>query len=526
VKIFKRTMTLLIAAALIGFLALAGCASGARPVQREAGKVYELVLLHTNDHHGTVLPIGGRGGLAERAAFINSVRSANSNVLLLDAGDINTGTALSNMFGAEPDILAYNIMGYDAVAIGNHEMSWGREQLERQIATANFPFFASNVRQGRGFLGGHQYLVRDFEGFRVGIFTLTTLRTLEIASPGDALFASVEFLPEIETARSVAEQLRSRHLVDIVIALTHIGDVREADDHVTSLDLAAAVPGIDIIVDGHSHSLFAEPVRVGNTLVVSAGERGAYVGKARISIVDGGIVGFDWEPVAIRGFAPDAQIAAILAPFIERADASLREVIGRSTANFDFGNRRPRYGETAIGNMISDGLAWYIRNVFNQSIDFAFTNGGGIRADLPGGDLTREDILTVLPFENYLHVVSLSGSELLELFDFIAAIPQGAGGFPQFSAEVRYTLNVPARTISNLTIGGVPIDPNRIYRFGVHDFLLGGGDGFTILTRSGDRLNTAMLLSDIVIDYINRARGGVITPATDGRMVVIGGVTP
>jgi 5'-nucleotidase/UDP-sugar diphosphatase len=192
-----------------------------------------------------------------------------------------------------------------------------------------------------------------------------------------------------------------------------------------------------------------------------------------------------------------------------------------------FGNRLPRYEETAIGNMITDANVWYFRTVYNQNIDFAFHNGGNIRAALPKGRLTQEQILTVLPFENYLYIVSLKGSQVLELFDFIATIQQGAGGFPQFSNEVRYTLDYSGgtRRVSGLTIGGAPVDPGRTYRFCTNDYLLGGGDGYTALTGSENPFNTSLLLSYVVVEYI-KSQGGVITPSLDGRLKVIGGVTP
>ena len=511
---------------------MAGCDRGARPgepegVQREAGRVYELVLLHTNDHHGAIMPINGRGGLAERAAFVRSVREANANVLLLDAGDLNTGSALSNMFAAEPDILAYNLMGYDAVVFGNHEFSGGRERLERQIALARFPFLSSNIKTADGgFLGGYQYLVRNFEGFRVGIFGITTLRTLDIHGAGDAFVNSLSFIPEAQAARDAVEILRNRERADIVIALAHLGDRSERYGHVTSRDLAAAVPGIDIIVDGHSHTRLDAPIREGNTLIVTAHEWGRYVGKARISILDGGISGFDWEPVEIgpQTFAPDPETLALLAPFLEKADASLGETVGLATDVFVFGNRLTRYGETALGNMVSDAMAWYMRNALNQDIDFAFVNGGNIRAELPGGELTREHILTALPFDNFLHVVSLTGAEIIELFEFIATIPQGSGGFPQFSREVRYTLNVPERAITDLAIGGIPVDPGGTYRFVTNDFLLAGGDGYAVLTGASEHFKTSMLVSCVVTRYI-RAMGN-ISPSLDGRMTVVGGIAP
>jgi 5'-nucleotidase/UDP-sugar diphosphatase len=518
----KKTVFAVLAALTVLSL-VPGCNGIPKPPRREAGKTYELVLLHTNDHHGSVLPNNGLGGVAEVAAFVKQVKAANAQVLLVDAGDINTGTALSNMFDAEPDIKAYNIMGYDAATFGNHEFDFPGK-LETQMATAAFPFVSSNIKTSDGkFLGGHQYLVKDYDGFRVGIFGITTLRTKVIASPDKSL----EFIPEIEAAAAVVKFLREKVRADIIIGLTHTGDVKEAEDHVTSLELAAAVPGIDILVDGHSHSFFEAPKTVGSTYIVSANEWGKYVGQGRLSVRDGKLSGFAWQPVEIKGFTPDPEVSAMIAPYIEKANASLKEVVGEAAEEFVFGNRLPRYQETTIGNMVTDANVWYFRTVYNQEIDFAFHNGGNIRASLPKGSLTQEQILTVLPFENYLYIVSLKGSQVLELFNFIATIQQGAGGFPQFSKEVRYTLDYTGgtRRVSGLTIGGAPVDPDKTYRFCTNDYLLGGGDGYTVLTGSENPFNTSLLLSYVVVEYI-KSQGGVITPSLDGRLSVIGGETP
>ena len=518
-------------AALIVLLLLTGCTGGVKAVKREAGKTCELVLLHTNDHHGLVLPINGQGGLAERAAFVKTVRAAHPNVLLVDAGDINTGTALSNMFSAEVDIKAYNLIGYDAVTFGNHEFDGTQAKLNKQIEEANFPFVSSNIKTKDGkALGGHQYLIKDYDGFRVGILGITTLRTLAMAGSNSFVNNDLIFIPEIDAARDAVSLLRNKEKADVVIALTHVGDVKESASHVTSAELAAAVPGIDIIVDGHSHTKYETAKRAGNTWIVSANEWGKFVGEGKLSIVDGVLAGFDWKPVAIntkekQTYAPDTEVAALIAPYKEKAEASLKEVVGEAADTFVFGNRLTRYQETAIGDMISDANVWYFRNVYNQNIDFAFHNGGSIRAELPGGKLTREQILTVLPFENYLYIVSLKGTEIQELFNYIASIPQGNGAFPQFSREVRYTLDVPNKKITNLTIGGSPVDPGRTYRFCTNDFLLGGDDGYTVLTGSQDRLNTSLLLSYVVIEYIN-SQSGIIRPSTDGRITILGGVTP
>ena len=508
-----KKLPLFIAALLLALTLWAGCESG----RSEKGKTYELILLHTNDHHGATLQSNGHGGLAERATFIKSVRAANDNVLLIDAGDINSGMILSNMFHAEPDILAYNIMGYDAATFGNHEFDGTHEKLEKQIAAAEFPFVSSNIKTANGkFLSDHQYLVKDYKGFRVGLLGITTLRTLTIANPDNSL----AFIDEIKAAKEAVALLRNKEKADIIIAITHIGDEEEYPGHITSPMLAIAVPDIDIIVDGHSHSKFDAPIMFGNTHIVTANEWGKFAGKGKLSIANGKLAGFDWNLVEINAntYAPDTAISALLEFYINSADASLKEVIGEAAGTFEFGNRLPRYQETAIGNLITDANVWYFKTVFNQDIDFAFHNGGSIRAELPKGQITLEKILTVLPYENYLYAVELKGSEILELFDYIATVSQGDGAFPQFSKEVRYTFDIPNQKISNLTIGGAPVDINKTYRFCTNDYLLNGGDGYIVLAKAQNPFNASLLLSYAVIEYIRSI--GIITPYIDGRMNV------
>ncbi|MDR3343804.1 MAG: 5'-nucleotidase C-terminal domain-containing protein [Treponema sp.] len=490
----------------------------AKAVSAEPGKTYELILLHTNDHHGTVLPNNGRGGLAEQSAYIKAVKATNSQVLLVDAGDINTGSALSNMFDAEPDILAYNLMGYDAGILGNHEFDGSMEKLIKQGEQVAFPIITSNIKNADGSFLGEPYLVKEYDGFKVGLFGITTRRTTIIASPDKSL----SFINEIDAARDVVNVLRDQEHVDIVIGITHIGDKKESADHITSLELAEAIPGIDIIVDGHSHSFFDAPKKVGDTYIVSANEWGKYVGQGKLSVADGKLVKFDWVPIAI---GPDPEVTALLAPYIQKAGESLKEVVGEAAEPFIFGDRLPRKVETALGNGICDASVWYFRTVYHQDIDFAFHNGGNMRAELPAGPITQEQVLTILPFENYLFIVSLKGSEILELFNFIATIPQGAGGWPQVSREVRYTIDYTGETgqLKDLTIHGEPVDPDRTYRFSTNDYLLSGGDGYTVLTKAENPFNTSLLLSSVVIEAL-RAYGEPVVPETDGRITIIGGL--
>jgi 5'-nucleotidase/UDP-sugar diphosphatase len=500
------------------------------------------VVLHTNDHHGSTLSSSaGEGGLAERAAFVGGVRRAHRNVLLLDAGDINTGTALSNMFDAEPDIRAYDAMGYRAMAVGNHEFDKPLSVLEKQIAASNFDFISANILRPDGSHFVKPYIIEDYGGgggnegngsggFRVAVSGLTTLLSLTSARPD----TSLSFVPELDAAKATVRHVRDVEKADVVIICCHLGDVQQTGAHTTSVALAsglakAGLP-VDLIIDGHSHSKFNRAKVVKGIPIVTANEWGKYVGQAVLKIKGGKVTGFSWRPVHITTaeFPPDAAIAALLAPYVESADTALKEVVMTTADEFVFGPRLPRFMETASGDLVCEASNWYARTVLGIETDFAISNGGNIRAALPAGDVSREVIKTMLPFDNVLFVVKIPGTKVRELFDFIPTLNQGAGGFAQVSKEVRYTLSYDITgkhgKISGITIGGKAIDPGKTYTIVTNDFMAGGGDGYTAL-QSRDALNTSAWLSDVVVDYA-RTLPQPVQPVTDGRITVRGGVRP
>ncbi|MDR1748268.1 MAG: 5'-nucleotidase C-terminal domain-containing protein [Spirochaetaceae bacterium] len=512
--------------ACIFFMACAGTSSGIKEresVSRDPGVTYELVVLHTNDHHGTTLLKDNEGGLAQRASYIKTVRGGNENVLLLDAGDINTGSALSNMFSAESDILAYNLMKYDAVAMGNHEFDNGLAFFEDQMKQSEFPWISANIKKSDGSYLGAPYITVDYEGFRVGIFGITTLRTTKIASPDKSL----KFLDEMETSKQIVQLLKEREKADVIIALTHLGLVKEEDSHITSVELAENVPGIDLIIDGHSHTLLDEPVMAGGIPIVSANEWGRYIGHGVLHIKDGGVTDFSWNSVFVNAsdidnFPPDPEVMHLLAPYVETASLALREVIGAAAQTFEFGDRLSRKKEIALGNLVSDATTWYVRSK-GVDVDFAFQNGGNIRTELPAGDITRERIMTILPFDNYIYVLTLKGSDVLALFDFIATIPQGAGGFPQMSKEITYTVNYQTGRVEKLKINGQPVDVSKTYKVATNDYLAKGGDGYEVLKKATDTFNTSITLTNAVIGYIQQLPQPIV-PVIDGRITIIGGM--
>lgn len=518
-QIYKFAIVLFACAAL-----LFGC-NTVKSVEYVPGQEYSLMVLHTNDHHGTTLSKDGVAGLAERATYVKEIRSEYENVLLLDAGDINSGSALSNMFYAEPDIKAYNMMGYQAVALGNHEFDGTLAKLENQIAISDFSWVAANILKQKDEHFVEPCIIKDYEGFRVAVVGLTTNRTMKIASPDETLI----FKDEIEVAKEIVPYLKEKEFVDVVIVLGHLGSVEEESNQNTSIKLAQEVDSIDLIIDGHSHTKFEEPLYVNGTPIVSANEWGKFVGQGLLKIVDGQVVDFQWQSVAITtdAFPADKEVSEMLKPYQIEAENSLKDVVMKTTAEFNFGNKLTRYGETALGNLVSDASVAYVEST-GVYVDFAIQNGGTIRAGLPAGDVTKEDILTMLPFENYIYVLSLKGEDVIELFNFIGSIKQGAGAFAQVSKEVSYTITYDQQgngKISEVLIDGKPIVPTAIYQIATNDYLASGGDGYEIFKKCIDSYNTSMLLSEAVVEYA-KTQSQAVEPVKDGRIKVVGGIQP
>jgi len=511
---------------LVVILSLAGCAKTGT-----AGVEHELVVLHTNDHHGALLDSGTTGGLAERATLINTLRAENKNVLVLSAGDINTGGAVSNMFDAEPDIKAYNLIGYDAVTLGNHEFDHGLAVLEKQISLAKFPWLSANVKKDGEYLV-KPYIIKEFKddkgSFRVGVFGITTKRTIEMTP---ALTAqNLTFIDEIEASKEAVRELKKQK-VDVIIALTHAGNIRESDTQTTSIDIAAAVPDIDLIIDGHSHKLFDTLVVKTDTPVVSAEAFGRYVGKGTITISSGKVSEFDWTPIPVtkRAYKKDPQVEALIAPYAKAAQESLGEVVTTAAAAFHNGKKGSRYRETALGDLLADSQVYYVEHALGEDVDFSLVNGGNVRTGLPKGKITKGDIDTVVPFKNTLVVLTLKGSTVQDLFDFIGQINQGYGGWAQVSKEVSYTItydNPEGKNgkISNVRINGAAIDPDKSYKIVVSDYMANGGDGYEVLTKSTDTWRTEVMQEDALIEYI-KTLPSPVDPAKikDGRITVIGG---
>ena len=491
-----------------------------------------LVILHTNDFHGHPLKFSynqapGVGGLPAIATFVEQVRAKHKNVLLLDAGDLNTGAPESNFFKAVPDLIGYNYIGYDAMVVGNHEFDHPISILKKQERLANFPFLSANVRTKGGARLVRPYTIKRFSNFTVGIFGLTLKETEMIGNPEHVRDLVIE--DEVKSAQKMVKALRDK--VDVLIALVHMGIW---DDKARgSRRLAARVKGIDLIIDGHTHTDLTEPVYVNHVPIVQAWKWGLKVGQGIMELRQGKVSSFEWKAVPINlkqkirredgtedfsclgeEYRQDEFLLSALTPFAAQVESMLSEVVG--VAGSPLNNENGRKQETALGDLIADAMLWQTRHL---NVDFAIQNGGGIRADLPEGPITRRRIYDILPFDNTVVVLKMKGSQVLQLFDHIAAVPIGRGGFPQVSEGVRFTINYHNQRCENVTIGGKPVDPEKVYSIATNSYLAGGGDGYTLFLRALDQYDTSIFQRDALSEYVKTTKKK-LTPEIKRRIEI------
>ena len=522
---------------LTGMLGITlSCAVVEKPVLERPVPAFHLVVLHTNDHHGRPAkfldaPFPGVGGLPARATLVKKIRQKDKNVLLLDAGDLNTGLPVSNLFHARPDIEGYNALNYDAMAIGNHEFDIIPDILQWQIAWAHFPFLSANVKDEYGDNLGRPYIIKNFKGFRVAVFGLTTKRTEFLGNQEN--IKEFTFEDEVEVAREIVPKLREQ--ADIVIALVHMGIYDTLD--IGSERLASKVRGIDLIVDGHSHTRLEAPLVVKHqesdwqTPIVQAWKWGFELGRVDLWVKDRKVLRLLFEPIPInlqkmvvgsdgkksmayvgQKIGEDEVLQRINYPYLREAEAALSEVVGYVEETFS--NRDSRNRETALGDLVADSMLWYTRHL---GVDFAFQNGGGIRADLPRGDITKASTYAALPFNNRVYVLTMKGSELLALFDYVGTIAEGRGAFPQVSEGVSFTMNRKTGKCEDILIGGNPIDPDRFYKVATNQYLARGGDGYKIFGGAPKRQALYETQRNVLNQYI-KAVGGRISPKVHDRI--------
>jgi len=478
-----------------------------------------LTILHVNDTHGhaweySVYGNPDIGGFAAVSTIVDQVRneveSCGGEVLVLHAGDYNTGVPESDQLDAAPDIVAMNMIGFDAVVLGNHEFDKSRDVLLKQMDLIDFPVISANILNEKDEHAVEPYTLFDFEDYTVAVYGLTTEETRKLEP---IYLDNWHFEDAIETSEKLLPELEEK--ADVIVSLAHLGYKSESNNVKTDSDeLAAAFDNIDVIVDGHTHNYFEEAPYINDTLIVQAVDWNKYVGRIDLTIVDGEVVDYEWQliPVNLKesGDAEsyvgepveqDPKVLAAMDYFAKLGDEKLNEVLGKTEIYLNGERADVRSKATNLANLITDAMIW------KTDADLALQNGGGIRASIEAGDISYRDILTVLPFGNTVYVLNLSGAEIMNLLEYAVSVSPGEGAYPQF-AGVRFFYE--NGEIKDVTIDGEPLESDKTYRLVTNNYLASGGDGYDILAEKGDAgYDTGFVLADVVKDYIKDL--GVIT---------------
>jgi 5'-nucleotidase len=499
---------------------------------------YTLHILHYNDVHSRIQPINrfdstcsgedeaaGEcfGGAARLKAAIDAKRAEleGENVIVLDAGDQLQGSLMFTVYNGDAEAEMINMIGPDVFALGNHEFNKGDENLARVIGMLDVPVVSGNLDlSGNEVLGDvvQDTLVLDVGGERIGIVSALATDTAETSSPSD----QVVFMDEQESLAQDVSELQADG-VDKIIALTHVGfpmDQRIAE---------SGIDGLDAIVGGHSHTLLsnteegapAYPTMAGDVPIVQAGAYSKYLGHLTLTFdAEGNVLEATGDTMLLdASVEPDAEVAARVAELVAPIEEMQNEVVGES-AGFIEGDRSVcRAQECPMGNLVADAM---LARVADQGVQIAIQNGGGLRASIDEGPITMGEIVTVLPFQNTLATFELTGAEVIEaLENGVSEMADGAGRFPQV-AGMSFSVDPaaePGSRISDVMVGGEPIDPEATYGVVSNNYMRGGGDGYSVFEGARNAYDYGPGLEQVVIDYI-AAQGGAYEPYTDGRITV------
>lgn len=474
----------------------------------------KLVILHTNDTHARILESKNDGmGFAKLATEIAQIRAANPNVLLLDAGDTLHGQTFATLTKGENIIKLMNLLKYDAMTPGNHDFNYDQNQLVALSAKMSFPLLSSNVKKSDGTPLFTPSVIKEIGGLKVGLFALSTPETAYKTHPNNV--AGLTFADPVAEAKAMVAELQDK--TDVIVCLSHLG--LDEGSEFTSKKVAEAVPGIDVIVDGHSHTVLKEGLKVGTTLIGQTGDYDKNLGIIEIT-VSGGKVSDSKASLFTKeqgaALTPDPAMTALIAD-LDKSNKAITDVKVGSTAVVLDGERgKVRRGETNLGNLITAAM------LDATGADVAFTNGGGIRASIDAGDITKGEIITVLPFGNYVVVKNVTGQDLLDALELgVGKYPEENGPFPHV-AGITFTFDAgkPAGTrILSATAKGSPIDPKATYVLATNDFMAAGGDGYKMF--ADDKIKGEFpALDEIVTTYLTKV--GSVSPTVDGRVKVVG----
>ena len=538
----KKVLSLLMAVVMT--FSLAVTANAAEETAQDLNG--DIVILHTNDVHGAI------AGYAKVAALKDAYEARGAYVLLMDAGDFIQGDPTVSTSEGATAVELMNLAGYDVVSLGNHEFDYGYQNLKDLEADADFAIVDANVLYNGRVAFEDNLVFTTPDGTKIGVFGLDTPETATKAHP--AKIQGVTFLAGEDLYDCAQEQVDALTAegCNYVICLGHLGIDDESAGN-RSIDLLENVDGIDLFIDGHSHSTQADITAaltaasqagdadisvdssmVNGTVLTSTGTKLESVG---VVTIDGETGRIDASTVSAASLTDeDADVAARAAAIQKEIDDEYGTVFAKTEVALN-GEREPgnRTEETNLGDLITDALVWGAEREGTE-VDAAVTNGGGIRASIAAGDITKKDINTVLPFGNTLSIVQVTGAELLEALEASTyCTPTSIGGFPQVSG-IEFTVDTtkaydqgelyPGSTyygpksiqrVTIETVGGEPFDANATYTIATNDFMAAGGDTYYAFAAASVNYDLGLSMDEVVMDYITDELKGTVTAEAYGE---------
>lgn len=506
----------------------------------EKDKTYAITILHTNDHHGHFWQNDhGEYGLGAQKTLVDGIRqevaAQGGSLLLLSGGDINTGVPESDLQDAEPDFRGMNLVGYDAMAIGNHEFDNPLSVLRQQEKWATFPLLSANIYQkSTGQRLFKPYALFDKQGIKIAVIGLTTDDTAKIGNP--EYFTDMEFRVPAQEAKQVVEQLRKDEKPDVIIAATHMGHYDNGEHGSNApgdVEMARSLPAgyLDMIVGGHSQDPVCmagdnrkqvdyvpgtpcSPDRQNGTWIVQAHEWGKYVGRADFEFRNGELklVHYQLIPVNLKKkvekadgtservyytqqIAEDPTMMKLLTPFQDKGKAQLGMKIGSVNGKLEGDRSKVRFVQTNLARVM---LAAQRERA---DADFAVMSGGGVRDSIESGDITYKNVLKVQPFGNTLVHVDMKGREVEQYLAVVANMKPDSGAYAQFA---NVSLVADGKGVSEVKINGQPLQADKTYRMATLNFNALGGDGYPKLDGLPSYVNTGFIDAEVLKQYIEK----------------------
>ncbi|EPC4055977.1 bifunctional UDP-sugar hydrolase/5'-nucleotidase UshA [Vibrio parahaemolyticus] len=515
---------------------LAGCAS--QPAHEwNADTTYKLTVLHTNDHHGRFWQNKhGEYGMAARKTLIDDLRdeiqAEGGSVLLLSGGDINTGVPESDLQDAEPDFKGMSKIGYDAMALGNHEFDNPLDVLFKQQDWANFPMLSANIydkKTGKRLF--QPYAMFNKQGIKIAVIGLTTEDTAKLGNP--EFIGQVDFRDPKAEAKELIAELKKTENPDLIFAVTHMGHYENGNRGINAPgDVALArylnEGDLDMIVGGHSQEPVCmegpnvikknfkpgdecQPDQQNGTYIVQAHEWGKYVGRADYEFRNGelSMVSYDLIPVNLKKkinvdgqsqrvfvqdeITQDKAMLDFLRPFQEKGQSQLNVKIAESNGKLEGDRDVVRFQQTNLGRLIATA------HMERAKADFAVMNSGGVRDSIEAGDITYKDVLTVQPFGNMVSYVDMSGQEVLDYLNIVATKPVDSGAYAQFAG---ISMRIENDKVTNVFIGNKQLRLDGRYRFTVPSYNASGGDGYPKIDTHPGYVNTGFTDAEVLKNYL------------------------